>query len=90
VLAILSCHLNQYRINLLTEHFDTIYISLDNDDKINMKGEHVNPGQEAARKLIEKFVDYDTYNIVLPRGKDPDECSKDEFDLCFKKSKNYF
>lgn len=86
-IAILSCHLNDYRIGLLIENFDIIYIALDNDDKINKKGEKVNPGQKAAKKIMKELVDCEVYNIVLPVGKDPDDCTEEEFTACFNQSK---
>ena len=88
-IAILSCHLNDYRAGLLIENFDTIYIALDNDDKINSKGKKINPGQDAAKKIMEKLQDSDVYNILLPFGKDPDECSKEEFDKCYNNAKKF-
>lgn len=87
-IAALSYHLNDYRINLLKKHFKKVYISLDNDDKINVDGVRINPGQEAALKIKEqlKFFRVRCYNILLPFGKDPDECDRDEFHKCFLKS----
>jgi hypothetical protein len=85
--AILSCHLNDYKARLLMKHFDTIYIVLDNDRKVKKDGSISNPGQEAAKKILEKFIDFDVYNVVLPVGKDPDKCSIDEFENCVKNSK---
>jgi len=89
VIALLSCHLSDYKANLLAKHFDTIYVCLDNDDKVNFQGKKVNPGQEAAEKIIkENREDLTIYNIVLPANRDPDECSKEEFEECFQESKN--
>lgn len=87
-IAALSCNINMYRINMLIKHFESIYIALDNDNKIKSKIK--NPGQEAAKKIIEKKLkDVKVYNIVPPLGKDPDKCTKKEFDLSFLKSTSY-
>jgi hypothetical protein len=91
-LALLTCHLNSYKAKKLLRTFDTIYIALDNDDKTRLDGTKLNPGQDAAKTMIKDFLsDIQLYNIVLPVGKDPDDCTKNEFDEAFKKSKtNYF
>lgn len=79
-LALLSCHLNSYKTKKIIENFETIYITLDNDDKINSKGEKENPGQEAAFKIMkDHLTDVQVYNLILPKGKDPDGCTKEEF-----------
>lgn len=75
-IALLSCHINDYRLNLLIEHFDIIYIMLDND--LKKEGDDKNPGQDAAIKIQERLADTEAYNVVLPPGRDPDECTKDE------------
>jgi DNA primase len=90
-IALLSCNLNPFRANKIRKHFKTVYICLDNDDKINKKGKRINPGQEHAIKILKERLDGMTvYNIVLPFGKDPDECSKEEFDVSFREAKNFF
>jgi hypothetical protein len=39
-------------------------------------------------KLIKKIrSEVETYNILLPLGKDPDECIQEEFDLAFQNAK---
>jgi DNA primase len=58
-IALLSCHVNDGRRNLIAKTFDRICISLDNDYKVRDNGTVKNPGQEAAQKLLEKFRDYD-------------------------------
>jgi len=85
-ISILSCHLNSYRINLLIKNFNKIYVSLDNDDRINSKGIRENPGQEAALGLVKSLSDTNVYNVVLPAGKDPDECSRDEYEQYLQES----
>jgi len=88
-LALLSCHLNSFKAKMLMQNFETIYIALDNDDKIDSKGKKSNPGQESAQKMIKEFLtDAQVYNLVLPFGKDPDDCSKEEFDKAFYDAKN--
>ena len=87
-LALLTCHLNPYKTKKLLEHFETIYVALDNDDKNNLDGTKSNPGQEAAHSIIKEFLtDIQVYNIVLPTGKDPDDCTKQEFVEAFEKSR---
>jgi DNA primase len=87
-LALLTCHLNSYKAKKILENFETVYVALDNDDKINLDGTKSNPGQEAAKIIIDQFLsDMQVYNMVLPLGKDPDECSKVEFDKAFLQSK---
>jgi len=76
VIAILGTKLSGYNRSLLLSNFDRIYVALDNDIKEN----NTNPGQEAAAKIIKSIGDeVDTFNVLLPPGKDPDECTKDEF-----------
>jgi DNA primase len=87
-LSLLTCHLNIYKTKKLLEHFETIYVCLDNDDKTNLDGTKSNPGQEAAKKIIKEFLtDIQVFNVVLPFGKDPDDCSKQEFDEAIEKSR---
>jgi DNA primase len=87
-LALLSCHLNPYKTNVLVNNFEKIYIALDNDDKEDIHGNKSNPGQEAAKKIMKDYLtDIQVFNLVLPVGKDPDDCSKDEFDQAFDDSK---
>jgi DNA primase len=89
--ALLSCNLNQFRANKIRKHFKNVYVALDNDDKINKLGKRINPGQEHAIKILKVRLDgMNVMNIVLPFGKDPDECSKEEFDKCFNATKNTF
>lgn len=83
VIALLGTKLSAHNKTLLLSNFDRIYVCLDNDLKENKK----NPGQEAALKLVELLEnDIDVMNIVLPAGKDPDECSKEEFQECLRVS----
>lgn len=83
VVALLGTKLSTYNKSLLLSNFDKIYICLDNDLKENKK----NPGQEAALKLVELLEDdIDVMNIILPAGKDPDECSLNEFQECLRVS----
>ncbi|MDD5649692.1 MAG: CHC2 zinc finger domain-containing protein [Candidatus Nanoarchaeia archaeon] len=93
-LALLSCHLNSYKAKRLAQNFKKIFVVLDNDNKIDSFGKKFNPGQEAAQKMIkEYFSDIDVFNLVLPEGKDPDDCSEDEFNDSLdnsKKLKNVF
>jgi len=81
VLALLSCHLNSYKTNKIVQNFERVYITLDNDDKVDCYGNKSNPGQEAAQKIMQEYLtDIQVFNLVLPEGKDPDDCFKDEFD----------
>ena len=93
-LALLTCHLNSYKTELLVKKFDRIYVALDNDDKVDELGNRKNPGQESAEKILKDYLtDIQTHNVVLPLGKDPDDCSKEEFDRAMndaKKLKNLF
>ena len=85
--AILGTKLSHHNRSLLLSNFDTIYVCLDND----LKDDGKNPGQEAAVSIVEALEDeVDVFNIILPPGKDPDECSKDEFQYCLEASKNDF
>lgn len=87
-LALLSCHLNAYKTKVLVQNFETIYIALDNDDKVDINGNKSNPGQEAAQKIMQEYLtDIQVFNLVLPVGKDPDDCSKEEFDKAFDDAK---
>lgn len=80
-LALLSCHLNSYKAKKIIENFETVYVALDNDDKVDVEGKRTNPGQEAAQKNIKEYLsDIQVYNLVLPFGNDPDDCTKQEFD----------
>jgi DNA primase len=79
VVALSGTKLSKHNRNLLLSNFDTIYVCLDND----LKDNNENPGQDAARLLVEILEDnIEVYNIILPPGKDPDECNKDEFQDC--------
>jgi DNA primase len=87
-LALLSCHLNPYKAKALMQNFDRVYIALDNDNKINPDGTVSNPGQEAAQKIMKDFLtDIQVFNLVLPVGKDPDDCFKEEFEQSLEDSK---
>jgi len=83
-MALLGIQLSKKKKLMLIEKFQKVYISLDNDDK-EKDGKKTNPGQEAALRIAKELRDeINVYNIVLPKGKDPDECTKFEFDLAFK------
>jgi DNA primase len=87
-LALLSCHLNLYKAKKLLENFERVYIALDNDDKVDAEGERINPGQDSAQKIMKDFLtDIQVFNIVLPFGKDPDDCTQGEFDQAFENAK---
>lgn len=89
VVALLSCHLNSYKTKQLVQNFERIYIALDNDNKIDINGKKSNPGQEAAQKIMHEYLtDIQVFNLVLPEGKDPDDCTKDEFDKSLNDAKN--
>lgn len=88
-IAALSCQLSDEKVGLLVKNFDTIYIALDNDSKEDGS----NPGQEAAKKILDEKLNggaVEVHNILLPKGKDPDDCSKEEFDNALHNSKNFF
>jgi len=89
-IAVLSCHINQHRKNLLCKHFKIVNVLLDNDVKIDVNGVKKNPGQDSANKIMESFQDINVYNILLPEGKDPDECLKKEINDAFAQKNNYF
>ena len=42
------------------------------------------------KQMEEKLDDIEVFNIVLPVGKDPDECSQEEFKNYMDKSKHFF
>jgi DNA primase len=87
-LALLSCHLNSYKTNRLVQYFDKILIALDNDNNIDSLGQSKNPGQDAAEKIMQEYLtDIQVLNLVLPFGKDPDDCSKLEFDRALEEAK---
>jgi len=88
--AALSCHINPYRIKLLIKNFNAIDILLDNDMKIDVNGKKKNPGQDAAKKILECLEDICVSNILLPQGKDPDDCIKKEINDAFSQKNNYF
>jgi len=78
--AILGTSLSDYNRHRILANFDKVYVALDNDIKENDK----NPGQIAAEKIIKSLKNnIETYNILLPAGKDPDECDEEEFEHCF-------
>lgn len=82
--AILGTKLSTYNRSRLLSNFDVIYVCLDND----VKDDKSNPGQDAAKSIVESLEgDIDVFNIVLPPGKDPDECEKDEFEHCLEVSR---
>jgi len=88
-IALLSCHLNPYKSKMLIKNFDSIYVTLDNDNKVDVFGNHSNPGQEAAKKLIDMYLtDIPVFNLLLPVGKDPDDCTREEFEDALKRAKN--
>lgn len=88
VVALLTCHLNSYKAKQLVQNFERIYVTLDNDNKIDVNGKLVNPGQDAAQKIMKDFLtDVQVFNLVLPEGKDPDECNKEEFDRSLNEAK---
>ena len=83
VVALLGTKLSIFNRKTLLSNFDKIYVSLDNDIKENKS----NPGQDAAAKIIDSFgSEVDIYNIVLPPGVDPDECSREQFNLLMKEA----
>jgi hypothetical protein len=74
--AILGTKLSSHNRTTLLSNFDRVYIALDNDIKEN----NSNPGQEAAVKIIDSLKnDVEAFNVILPPGKDPDECTREEF-----------
>jgi DNA primase len=87
VMALLGIELSLEKKMKLINNFERVYIALDNDHK-EKDGVIKNPGQEGAMKLIKKIrSEVETYNILLPLGKDPDECIQEEFDLAFQNAK---
>ena len=93
-IALLGIHLSVKKRSLLLKNFESIFIALDNDykEKYNPKGELIisNPGQAAAVKLISHLKEeVKIYNVVLPTGKDPDECLQQEFENSLRKSKRF-
>lgn len=84
VIACLGTNLSTEKIHLLIKNWEKVYISLDNDRKVDANGKVYNPGQEAAKKWAEKLKDeMIVRNILLPTGQDPDETSKPDFDKAF-------
>ena len=92
--ALLGISLSVKKRTMLFKYFTKIYLVLDNDhkEKYDANGEHVvlNPGQAAAIKL-KSGMHYETkiYNVLLPQGKDPDECTLQEFEKSLYKAKLY-
>jgi DNA primase len=87
VVASLSSNLTDHKANMLIKNFDTIYVCLDNDRKVKDDGSIQNAGQKAAKKIIqEKLAGTNVFNILLPENKDPDKCTKEEFDDCYHRS----
>jgi len=83
-IACLGTNLSFEKTHLLMKNWEKVYIALDNDNKVDQKGVVYNPGQRAAEAWAKKLRDeLMVKNIVLPTGKDPDECTKDEFDRAF-------
>jgi DNA primase len=87
VVASLSSNLTDHKANMLIKNFDKIYVCLDNDMKVKEDGSIQNAGQKSAKKIVqEKLAGANVFNILLPVNKDPDKCSKEEFDNCFHRS----
>lgn len=85
--AILGTKLSRFNRSRILENYDKVYICLDNDEK----EDDSNPGQESAMKIYDSLKDkLDVYNILLPPGKDPDDCTVDEFEECFRNAKENF
>jgi DNA primase len=83
VVALLGTKLSNLNRARLLSNFDRIYVALDND--VNDKG--TNPGQEAAIKILESFNnEVEAFNVIMPPNRDPDECSREEFDQLLKQS----
>jgi len=81
--AILGTNLSSHNRSLLLASFDRVYIALDND----IKEDGSNPGQVAAQKILDELqLKVEAFIIVLPPGKDPDQCTVDEFKQCFEAS----
>jgi len=79
--AILGTKLSSYNRAKILANFDRVYVALDNDENAD---DGKNPGQEAAEKICKSLKNkIETYNILLPNGKDPDECDADEFEECY-------
>lgn len=88
-IALLSCHLNSFKTKQLVQNFDKIYIVLDNDNKIDINGKQINPGQDSAQKIMKEYLtDIQVFNLVLPEGKDPDDCNEEEFNKSLNDAKN--
>jgi len=93
-IALLGSHLSIKKEVLLLKHFKKIIIVLDNDckKKYDANGDEIitNPGQMAAHKLVDRLRnDIDVFNAILPEGKDPDECTLQEFELSLKNAKKW-
>jgi DNA primase len=92
--ALLGSHLSITKEVLLLKNFKKIIIVLDNDSKkkYDANGNEiiVNPGQMAAHKLVDRLKnDIDVFNAILPEGKDPDECTLEEFELSLRDAKKW-
>ncbi|MFA5733272.1 MAG: hypothetical protein WC934_14885, partial [Acidithiobacillus sp.] len=87
VIANLTLFLNSYKRGLILSKFNKVYLCMDNDYKVKIEkhGKVIkNPGQEGSKKIFESLNNIiETKTIVLPQGKDPDDCNKDEFDAAF-------
>lgn len=84
--AILGLKLSQYKKMKILENFSKVYVCLDNDKK----DDGSNPGQDSALKIVESICDnVQVHNIVLPPGKDPDECTLEEFERCVDEAEEF-
>ena len=79
--AVLGLNLATFKRSKILENFSKVYVCLDNDSKEDGS----NPGQEAAAKMVDSLVgNVSVLNVVLPKGKDPDDCTQDEFESYLK------
>ena len=83
--ALLGATLTDQKKYLLLKYFDNVHLCLDNDRKINKDGQVSNPGQKAAMLIADALKhEISVKNILLPTGKDPDDCTKEEFEIAYK------
>ena len=78
-ISCLSCEPTDIQIKNIVSRYKHLILCFDNDID-NPK----NPGVRGMRRLYKKLYDVIPMEVmILPNNKDPDECTKEEFDLTF-------
>jgi len=80
VVATMGSGFTNNQFHLVWNDADVVYLCLDNDTA----------GQDGARKVAERLVDIKpVYIITLPKGKDPDNITMEEFWAAYSRAEKY-